>query len=147
VVGTLVASIGSKSISRAASDIDAGSAAAGAVQAPVSPAWAEFARRLQLRFQERLGSDNEAAIRFHQKMARLAADDRSAAPSVIVKVWVMADGKVERVAMEGNHGGEALQDLSVALAGDGVGNVPADMPQPLRLRLSLQPKPPVESEP
>jgi hypothetical protein len=147
VAGALAASIGGKSISKAASDVDAGSAAAGAMQASVSPAWAEFARRLQLQFQKRLASDKEAAIRFHQEMARLAADDRSAAPSVIVKVWVMADGKVERVAMEGSHSDEALQDLSVALAGDGVGNVPVDMPQPLRLRLSLRPKSPAESEP
>jgi hypothetical protein len=147
IAGTLAASIGSKSISKAASEIDAGLTTAGTVPAPLSPAWAEFARRLQLRIQERLASDNEAAARFHQEMTRLAVDDRSAAPSVIVKVWVMADGQVERVAMDGPHSGEALRDLSLALVGEGVGNVPLDMPQPLRLRLSLRPKAPAESKP
>jgi len=147
IAGALAASIGSRSISKAANDIDAGSTAAGTVPAQVSPAWAEFALRLQLRIQQRLASDNEAAARFHQEMTRLVADDRSAAPSVIVKVWVMADGQVERVAMDGPHSGEALQDLSLALAGEGVGNVPADMPQPLRLRLSLRPREPAESKP
>jgi hypothetical protein len=54
---------------------------------------------------------------------------------------MMPDGTIQRLELEGRQDDEALHDLYRVLTGDGVGAVPADMPQPLRLRLSLSPKP------
>jgi hypothetical protein len=102
----------------------------------VPASWQAFARRLQLRFQERLSSDNDNAVRLRDSMAK-RAQAGGAAPTLIVRAWVLPDGKVARVELEGSGNEDALRDLSAALTGDAIGTVPSDMPQPLRLRLSL----------
>lgn len=109
--------------------------------AVVPAIWQDFAKRLQIQIQQRLASDGEAALRFRDTMARLAAADASSPPpSVIVRVWVVPDGKVEHIEMEGAHGEETARDLSSLLIGSGADRTPEDMPQPLRMRLSLPPK-------
>jgi hypothetical protein len=110
----------------------------------VPASWQAFARLLQLRFQERLSSDNDNAVRLRDSMAKLGQAG-AAAPTLIVRAWVLADGKVARVELEGTSNADALHDLSAALMGDAIGTVPPDMPQPLRLRLSLGAKPQPEN--
>jgi hypothetical protein len=110
----------------------------------VPASWQAFARRLQLRFQERLSSDNDNALRLRDSMTRLGQAG-AAAPTLIVRAWVLPDGKVARVELEGTPNEDALHDLSAALMGDAIGTVPPDMPQPLRLRLSLGAKPKPEN--
>jgi hypothetical protein len=106
----------------------------------IPPSWLEFASRLQLQFQQELTSDSDTAVRFHDAMSKLEPGRNSNLPTLIVRAWVMPDGKVERLELEGRQNEEALHDLYAVLTGDGVGAVPADMPQPLRLRLSLRPR-------
>jgi hypothetical protein len=139
-LGALVVLLAAKPISaRAATDVDGSLNAA-----PAPAAWQDFAKRLQLRLQERLASDSTPALRFHDAVARRAFDARAAPPSIVVRVWVLPDGKVQRIELEGLDD-DASHDLSALLIGDGVGNTPLDMPQPLRMRLSLRPKTPVEN--
>jgi hypothetical protein len=112
----------------------------------VRPSWVEFASRLQQQFQRELAVDNESTARFYDAMNRISQERSGQAsdlpPSaLVVRAWVTASGKVERLELEGRDGGDALHDLYAVLKGDGVGSVPADMPQPLRMRLSLKPRP------
>src|ERR1700759_1540138 len=115
----------------------------------VRSSWVEFAGRLQQQFQRELAVDNEGTARFYEAMTRMlqrsaqASDQASDPPpsTLVIRTWVTASGKVERLELEGREGGEALHDLYAVLKGDGVGSGPADMPQPLRMRLSLKPRP------
>ena len=133
VLGALVVLLGAKpTAAKAAPDIDGRMKTAPA-------AWQDFAKRLQLRLQERLASDSTPALRFHDAIAKRAPDAEAAPPSIVVRVWVMPDGKVQRIELEGLDD-DASHDLSALLIGDGVGSTPLDMPQPLRMRLSLRPK-------
>ncbi|WP_456633149.1 hypothetical protein [Bradyrhizobium sp. USDA 10063] len=138
-LGALAVLLGAKpTAAKAAPDVDG---RLNAAQAPA--AWQDFAKRLQLRLQERLASDSTPALRFHDAIARRVSDTGAAPPPIVVRVWVMPDGKVQRIELEGLDD-DASHDLSALLIGDGVGSTPLDMPQPLRMRLSLRPKTPVE---
>jgi hypothetical protein len=135
VLGALAVLLAAKPTSvKAAPDVDGRLKTA---QAPA--AWQDFAKRLQLRLQERLAADSTPALRFHDAIAKRAPDAGAAPPSIVVRVWVMPDGKVQRIELEGLDD-DASHDLSALLIGDGVGSTPLDMPQPLRMRLSLRPK-------
>jgi hypothetical protein len=110
----------------------------------VRSSWVEFAGRLQQQFQRELATDNENTARFYDAMTRLLHSGQEPDPppaALVVRAWLTAGGKVERLELEGRDGGEALHDLYAVLKGDGVGPAPADMPQPLRMRLSLKPRP------
>ncbi|MCA6108177.1 hypothetical protein [Bradyrhizobium cenepequi] len=138
-LGALAVLLAAESTSaRAAPDVDGWLNAA-----PAPAAWQDFAKRLQLRLQERLASDTTPARRFHDAIAKRAPDAGTAPPSIVVRVWAMPDGKVQRIELEGLDD-DASHDLSALLIGDGVGSTPLDMPQPLRMRLSLRPKTRVE---
>src|ERR1700737_1764458 len=64
-------------------------------------AWQEFAKQLQNWFQQRLAADDEAARRFQDDMAKLAGGNYAPRPTLIVRTWILPDGKVERVESEG----------------------------------------------
>jgi hypothetical protein len=110
-------------------------------RAEVPASWLEFAKRLQQQFQRELAADNESTARFHDAMARLLQTSDTTAQMIVLRTWVMPDGKVGRLELEGRNGEEAVHDLYAVLKGDGVGAAPADMPQPLRMRLVLKPRP------
>jgi hypothetical protein len=101
-------------------------------------AWQEFAKQLQSRFQQRFAGDDEAARRFRDDVAKLAGGKDAAAPTLIVRTWILPDGKIERVESDG-LGPVAALSLRGLLAGEGVGPPPSDMLQPLHLRLTLRP--------
>jgi len=132
MLGALAVTFGTKvTTTIAAADSDHPQVA----EAPAS--WQSFAGRLQLRLQERLSSDNEDAVRFRGSIAK--GDQGSG--TFVVRVWVFPDGKVQRLEFEGGSNDDALHELSGALMGVGAELAPPDMPQPLRMRLSLQAKP------
>jgi hypothetical protein len=106
---------------------------AGAVPA----AWQEFARQLQGQFQRRLASDDEAARRIQDHMAKRALGER-ALPPLIVRAWISPIGAIERVESDGLDDVGAVT-LRALLAGVDVGPTPSDMLQPVHLRLSLRP--------
>jgi hypothetical protein len=115
---------------RAASEADKSSTT------EVPSSWQAFAARLQLRFQERLSSDNKNASRLRDSMIR-RAKAAGTAPTVIVRAWILTDGKVSRVELESQPSESDSHDLEAVLIGETIGAVPPDMPQPLRLRLTL----------
>ena len=90
---------------------------------------------------KRLAANNESTTRFYDAMTKLVQASDAPPSSLIVRTWVTAGGKVERLELEGRDGEDALHDLNAVLKGDGVGSAPPDMPQPLRMRLSLKPRP------
>jgi hypothetical protein len=103
--------------------------------------WVEFAGRLQQQFQRELSADNKRTARFTDAMTRLLQASDRPPRSVVVRAWVTTEGKVERLELEGRQSEEALHDLYAVLGGSSVGVSPPDMPQPLRMRLSLKPRP------
>ena len=107
--------------------------AAGAVPA----AWQEFARQLQGHFQRRLATDDEAARRIQDHMAKRAVSER-APPPLIVRAWISPIGSIERVESDGLDDVGAVT-LRALLVGVDVGPPPPDMLQPVHLRLSLRP--------
>ncbi len=93
--GIVVAGVGTDASSAAAQAVDYRPANA------VPSAWQEFAKQLQSRFQERLATDDEAARRFQDGMAKRTADAGGASSSVGVRAWILPDGKIERIEVDG----------------------------------------------
>jgi hypothetical protein len=134
VLGALAVLFGTRAVSvRAASEGDKASTT------EVPSSWQAFAARLQRQFQERLSSDEQHAARLRDSMMK-RAQAKGAAPALVLRVWMLTDGKVSRVELEGSQENNASRELDAVLIGETIGAVPPDMPQPLRLRLSLGPK-------
>ena len=104
----------------------------------VPAAWKEFATQLQRRFEQRLAADDDAVRRFQDEMAK-RGEGGASAMSLIVRTWILPNGKIGRIEVDGPDRDIAV-DLSALLTGGDVGMPPADMRQPLHLRLSLHPK-------
>ncbi len=72
----------------------------------------------------------------------LMGDDhtRKARYSVVVKVWVAASGKVQRVELEGTSGNPEIDtSITHALTGVHVADAPPeDLPQPIRIRIAAR---------
>lgn len=141
--GLLSAGLGAQASPQAAATDTQRSDYRSAATAPA--AWQEFAKQLQGRFQQRLASDDEAARRFEDDMAKLAGGNDAPPPTLIVRTWILPDGKVERVESDGLNP-DAAVSLRTLLAGEGVGVPPSDMLQPLHLRLTLRPNDSTEQE-
>jgi hypothetical protein len=132
--------VGAAAMPQAAAE-GGGYRAAGAV--PM--AWQEFARQLQGHFERWLASDDDAARRIQEHMAKGALRER-APPSLIVRAWISPVGGIERVECDDldDLGAVTLQAL---LTGVDVGPPPSDMLQPVHLRLSLGPDDQPRQEP
>jgi hypothetical protein len=103
--------------------------------APAS--WQEFAKQLQVRFAQRLVSDDEGAAKFRDYLTKRAeAGITPLKPGV--RVWVLPNGKVERLEFDGLGDDDVAVNLRALLMRGNVGAPPADLLQPLHLRLSLQ---------
>jgi hypothetical protein len=137
--GLLTAGLGAKASPANSQQSDYRSAAA----APA--AWQEFAKLLQNRFQQRLAADDETARRFQDDLVKVAGGNDANPPTLIVRTWILPDGKVERVEADGLDR-DANVDLRTLLGGEGVGVPPSDMLQPLHLRLTLRPNDKSEQE-
>jgi hypothetical protein len=139
-LGVLAVNFGARTTASAvAREVNQSEAAA---ETPAS--WQDFAKRLQLQLQARLTSDDEPALSFHEAMSKLVQASGMSSPAMVVRVWLMPDGKIERLELEGLKSDDALRELYAVLRDDSVGSPPADMPQPVRLRFSLVPKPRTE---
>ena len=134
VTGFLTAGLGAGASSVAAQDTDYRSAST----APAS--WQEFAKQLQDRFQQRLASDDEQGRKFQDYMAKRGKASSTTSLTLVVRTWVMPDGKVERLEFDGLNDDVVAVDLRALLARGDVGAPPLDMLQPLHLRLSLRPE-------
>jgi len=104
----------------------------------VPAAWQDYAKQLQARLLERLAADDDVARRVQDAMAKRTGDTTSAPTSLGVRAWILPSGKIERIDVDGPND-EAAMNLRVLLARGDVGAPPADILQPLHLRLRLQP--------
>ncbi len=103
----------------------------------VPASWQAFARRLQSSFQERLASEDDLADKFRDALAaRPAATD-----ALTVRAWILPTGQIERLEFDQLDPLVAAR-LRVVLSHGDVGVPPADMLQPVRLRLVLRPQTP-----
>ncbi|OAI30437.1 hypothetical protein A1351_09185 [Methylosinus sp. R-45379] len=102
-------------------------------------AWRDYALLVGRRVQDWLGQDSEQTRRLRTSLE--ARSQQNASPSTIVaRLWILANGTVERVDLEGFDPADA-EALRALLTRQEVGAPPpADMSQPLHLKLSLQAK-------
>jgi hypothetical protein len=103
-------------------------------------AWQTFARQLQGRIEQQLAGDDERARRFQDYLAGSGNGTDARSPTFVLRAWVLADGKVDRVEFDGIDDADAIINLRALLVGDNVGAPPPEMLQPLHLRLSLRAK-------
>jgi hypothetical protein len=133
VIGLIIPTLGAATSSADTERRDYRSATA----APA--AWQEFAKQLQGRFQQRLAAEDDGARRFQEQMAKHAGETDTAPRTLTVRVWILPNGKLERVEFDGLDADAAVNLRALLVQGD-VGVPPPDMLQPLHLRLSLRPK-------
>jgi hypothetical protein len=112
---------------------------AGYRSASVAPAsWQEFAKQVQTRFQQLLAADDEEARKFRDYLEKRVAEGGATPLKPIVRVWVLPDGKLERLEFDRLDSDDVAANLRTLLMRGDVGAPPSDMLQPLHLRLSLQ---------
>ena len=107
-----------------------------AASAPM--AWQAFAKQLQSRFQEELTAE-DVVQRFQDETAKRGRGAETVGDVLTVRAWIRADGRIERVEFGRTDPDLAIR-LGVLLRQANVGAPPADMLQPVNLRLSLRPK-------
>jgi hypothetical protein len=111
-----------------------------AASAPVS--WQTFARQLQSRLQERLASEDDLGQQFREALAKRPA----ASDALTVRAWVLPTGQIERLEFDQLDPLVAAR-LRVVLGRADVGMPPADMLQPVHVRLVLRPNtPPMQGQ-
>lgn len=116
------------------------------VQTPVPAYWVSYAQLVSNRLIGWLDDgNNQTALNLHRYLEKRTADPSAAtspAMSDIVHVWVAPDGSVAKVAFESLGDAKADDELRQLLTQGRIGEAPpADMPQPLVLRLSLKRNP------
>lgn len=101
------------------------------------PAWREFALLVKTRLQDWLARDDEAIRRF---MASLEARSkgRDAPATIALRIWVTADGQIERAEFDGLDSQSAVELRSLLARKDIGAKPPGDLMQPLHLRVALQ---------
>lgn len=103
--------------------------------AAVPESWQVFARQVQARIEQQLAGDSEKARHVQDYLVR--RDSETGAPSrFVLRAWVRADGKVNRIEFDGIDDAAAAADLRALLIDGDVGVPPPAMLQPLHLRLS-----------
>jgi hypothetical protein len=106
-------------------------------------AWRAFARQLQGRVEQRLAGDDGRARHLQDYLTRHSQGDDAPPLTFVLRTWVLADGKVNRVEFDGIDDADVIGDLRALLIDDNVGAPPPEMLQPLHLRLS----PPAKDQP
>lgn len=104
----------------------------------VPAAWQRFAQLVQYRFGEWLAADDEVAARFHVFLENRVVTEADPAETLVVRVWVAADGKVERIAFPAFSDSQANEDFRMLLTRGHIGEPPPnDMLQPLHMKVAL----------
>lgn len=113
-----------------------------AAAAPES--WQAFARQVQGGFEQQLAADSDAARQVQEYLvndylARRKIDAGAAPARFVVRAWIKADGRVNRIEIDGLGDVGAAADLRALLIDRDVGVPPPGMLQPLHLRLTSRP--------
>lgn len=104
----------------------------------VPPSWVQFSKLVKFRFEEWVSSDDPIAARFRVYLKAHAGTQDGPPATLIVRVWVNADGSVARVAFPALKDAGATTDLRTILTRGNIGEgPPPEMLQPLNLRFSL----------
>jgi len=110
--------------------------------------WVSYAQLVSHQFQAWLSDDSTAATqRLHDWLAVQGSEEGHAPESLVVRVWVADDGRVER--LEAASFGDPVIDealLETLTARPLAEPPPKDMRQPLVLRLVLNLPPPADTE-
>ena len=107
---------------------------------PIPQPWISYANMAGNQLQSTLSDPADAAVqRLHAWMqARLLREGAPPPPPLVVRVWVAADGRVERVAFESLGDAQADADLRALLTAQPLSEPPPrDMRQPMVLQLTL----------
>jgi hypothetical protein len=111
---------------------------------PAAPpqAWIEYGQLVSRQFESWLRSEEAAAYRLHRYLEDVAgANGNSQGTAVVIKTWFAPDGRIEKLEFPSLGNPDADADLHALLTRRPIAKPPpADMPQPLvlRLRLDLQ---------
>jgi len=106
----------------------------------VPPHWIGYATQASDRLQASLSDPTDETVqRLHARLQEgpARADQSVALPPLVVRVWVAADGWVERLAFDPMGDAQADADLRTLLSVKPLGAPPPDMRQPLVLQLTL----------
>lgn len=107
--------------------------------ATVPVEWQQFAQRTQQRIGEWLQSEDEDVRRFHAYLHDRADGEAGAPEALVVKIWIAADGKIDRVDFPPLPDARANTDLRTILERGRIDQPPpADMLQPLHLKVALK---------
>jgi hypothetical protein len=99
--------------------------------------WTRYASLVRSRVQDWLSADDERTRRLRASI-EAHSQSRGAATPFVARLWFLDDGEISRAEFEGIAEADIV-DLRALLASRKVGAPPpADMLQPLRLKLSLQ---------
>lgn len=99
-------------------------------------AWQQFAEQVQLRFRERLATEDGSVRQLNRLLEERRAID-SAPLNVLVKVWISPVGAVERLEFD-TLDPEVASNLRAILIGSSLHALPPqNMLQPMHLMLSL----------
>jgi hypothetical protein len=106
--------------------------------------WLSYARLTSHQFQAWLEADDDAANQLHRFLEDRVMNAKGTQPpaAVVIRAWIAADGTVSRV--EFNSLGDPAADaiLRRLLTQHPISEPPpADMPQPLRVRLHIEANP------
>ena len=104
--------------------------------------WLRYAERVSNQFQSWLDDPlSESVVRLHAWLQeRLLREGQAIPPApLVVRVWIEADGRVERLEFDSLGNAQADADLRSLLTAEPLSAPPpADMPQPLTLQLDLE---------
>ncbi|RQO62972.1 hypothetical protein DBV14_03040 [Variovorax sp. KBW07] len=110
-------------------------------QQPVPQHWISYANLAGNQLQSSLSDPaNETVVRLHAWMQeRMLKEGQPVLPApVVVRVWVAANGKIERVAFDSLGNAQADADLRALLTAQPLAEAPPrDMRQPMVLQLTL----------
>jgi hypothetical protein len=110
--------------------------------AQIPQAWLAYAERAGQSLSAWLSSDAPAALRLRATLDSSRTGPDRPPPPVSVAIWIGADGTVTRVSGPFPVDSSANADLQGLLVGHRLpSSPPADMLQPLRLSLQLEPAP------
>lgn len=106
----------------------------------VPQAWTEFAGALRGKAEAILSSDDPVARRLQSALEVLRKANGDQPPlRVTARVWIAADGRVERIAVS-PVSDRVDPDLKTLLSRVTAGTPPDGMLQPVHLKLSLEPR-------
>lgn len=100
-------------------------------------AWREFALLVQARVQDWLAGEDQAARGFRASL-ETRKEGGGATTTVVARLWIKADGKIERADFDGLEAPQAAELRTLLTQKNVEAAPPLDMLQPLHLKFALR---------